>query len=113
MTTPSPGAAAADRRAKLIAEHGTPRRVPAGPALTQLGLRHQVHPADTVAFAYRDLEAARAWQASNATHNHVPSLGLADGEDGEVIGVLDLRGGLTQVTDPALPDPLPHEPPSP
>jgi hypothetical protein len=94
------------RRAALVAAHGEPRMIDGGAALALLGLRGQVHPADVVAFAYRDRAAAAAWQASNAAHNGVPALGAAVAGD-EVVGVLDLRPALGTAMDPALPDNAP------
>lgn len=94
------------RRAALIAAHGEPRMTDGGAALALLGLRGAVHPADVVAFAYRDRDAAAAWQASNLEHNGIPALGAAVAETG-VIGVLDLRPALGAVMDPALPDDAP------
>jgi hypothetical protein len=90
----------------LTAAHGEPRMVDAGRALALLGLRGLVHPADAIAFAYRDQAAALAWQASNAVHNGLPALGTAVAGD-EVVGVLDLRPALGRSMDPALPDDTP------
>jgi hypothetical protein len=80
----------AERRAKLIAEHGKPRHVDEAAALRLIGERDQVHPHDVAAFAYQDHRAEQAWAASNLKHHGHPSLGSAIGGDA-VIGVLDLR----------------------
>jgi hypothetical protein len=97
-----------ERRARLIEEHGQPRRHDAGGALRLLGCRAAVHPRDVIASAYQDQAAAAAWAESNLAHYGHPSLGAVTVEGVGVVGVLDLRPALAAhgvpPTDPARPD---------
>lgn len=98
----------AARRAWLAELFGLPRRFAAAEALRLLGLRHQVHPRDVVAWAYPDRGAADAWADSNWEHYRHPRLGCLPVEGAGVVGVTDLRPELAahgcEATDPALPD---------
>lgn len=97
------------RREALRAEHGTPRSLPdrAG-VLRMLGVRHLVHPADVLVFAYRDRAAAEAYAQANRDGHGIGSLGITVTEGGGAVGVLDLRAAIANdawcPADPAWPD---------
>lgn len=98
------------RRDQLRAGHGQPARLAdTAAALRLAGARSQVHPADALAFTYRDLAAARAYAQANLDGHGIPSLGIAVTESGTAIGVLDLRAPFARhdgwtPADPAWPD---------
>src|SRR6266567_9504616 len=78
--------AASRRRAALEAAHGKPRHVDTAVALRRAGLREHVHPRDAYAFAYRDADAAHAWQQATLDHHGVGHFGTyATGEGPEVV----------------------------
>lgn len=99
----------AARRAALTAAHGQPRHMDTAVALRFAGIREHVHPRDAYAFAYRDAQAAHAWQQSTLDHHGVGHFGTyATGTGPEVVGIYDLRSAMAQLgaepTDPGLPD---------
>jgi hypothetical protein len=93
------GEAHAERRARLIEQHGMPEHISGSDALA-LARTSQVHvdPAATAddvhANIYRDAAAADAWLESNLTHHGHPALARVPLPDGRVVGILDLRPAL-------------------
>jgi hypothetical protein len=102
------------RRARLRAEHGPAERLTdTASALRLLGVRSWIHPADVLAFTYREPAAAFAYARANARASAIESLGIAVTETGTAIGALDLRREYPAAADPAWPDTWRHGDPEP